>query len=69
MKTPSSKSATPTADWAAYVTQMEAVLALDLDDARRQELLTQFTRIAQMAQPLMVLPLDSRLEVAGVYRA
>ncbi|WAT01286.1 oxalurate catabolism protein HpxX [Rouxiella chamberiensis] len=56
-------------DWAAYVSQMEAVLALELDDARRQELLAQFTRIAQMAQPLMDLPLDPLLEIAGVYRA
>jgi len=48
---------------------MEAVLALELDDARRQELLVQFTRIAQMAQPLMDLPLDPRLEIAGVYHA
>jgi len=56
-------------DWAAYISQMESVLALELDDARRQELLVQFSRIAQMAQPLMDLPLDPRLEVAGVYRA
>ncbi|MEE8729810.1 MAG: oxalurate catabolism protein HpxX [Rahnella inusitata] len=55
--------------WAAYVRQMESVLALELDDARRQELLVQFSRIAQMAQPLMDLPLDPRLEIAGVYRA
>ncbi|CAM3810674.1 DUF4089 domain-containing protein [Rouxiella silvae] len=59
----------PPADWAAYISQMEAVLALELDDARRQELLVQFTRIAQMAQPLMDLPLDPRLEIAGVYHA
>ncbi|MEA9389707.1 oxalurate catabolism protein HpxX [Acerihabitans sp. TG2] len=61
---------TPTAtDWAAYVRQMESVLALELDDHRRQELLVQFSRIAQMAQPLMDLALDPRLEIAGVYRA
>jgi len=59
----------PPADWAAYISQMEAVLALELDDARRQELLVQFTRIAQMAQPLMDMPLDPRLEIAGVYHA
>ncbi|HEI8867269.1 oxalurate catabolism protein HpxX [Serratia sp. AKBS12] len=59
----------PAADWAAYIRQMEAVLALELDEARRQELLTQFQRIAAMAQPLMALPLDQRLEIAGVYRA
>jgi len=59
----------PAADWAAYIRQMEAVLALELDEARRQELLTQFQRIAAMAQPLMALPLDQRMEIAGVYRA
>ncbi|WP_070886270.1 oxalurate catabolism protein HpxX [Pseudomonas argentinensis] len=58
-----------TPDWAAYVAQMEQVLALELDDARRQELLTQFSRIAAMAAPLMAFPLDDRLEVAGVYQA
>lgn len=57
------------ADWASYISQMESVLALELNDARRQELLAQFSRIAQMAQPLMDLPLDPRLEIAGVYRA
>lgn len=64
-----STSSVPPADWAAYISQMEAVLALELDDVRRQELLTQFSRIAQMAQPLMDLPLDPRLEIAGVYHA
>ncbi|WNW09719.1 oxalurate catabolism protein HpxX [Pseudomonas sp. DTU_2021_1001937_2_SI_NGA_ILE_001] len=58
-----------TPDWAAYVEQMEQVLGLQLDEARRQELLTQFSRIAAMAEPLMDYPLDDRLEVAGVYRA
>ncbi|OLU28427.1 oxalurate catabolism protein HpxX [Pseudomonas sp. PA27(2017)] len=58
-----------TPDWTAYVAQMEQVLALELDDARRQELLTQFTRIAAMAEPLMTFALDDRLEVAGVYQA
>ncbi|GLX15870.1 MULTISPECIES: oxalurate catabolism protein HpxX [Pseudomonadaceae] len=58
-----------TPDWAAYVAQMEQVLALELDDARRQELLTQFSRIAAMAEPLMAFALDDRLEVAGVYQA
>ena len=54
-------------DWAAYIAQMEQILALELDDARRAELLTQFTRIASIAAPLMALPLDDRLEVAGVF--
>ncbi len=59
----------PATDWAAYISQMENILALELNDARRQELLIQFNRIAAMAEPLMALPLDQRLEVAGVYRA
>ena len=59
----------PVADWAAYISQMEAVLALELNDVRRQELLIQFNRIAAMAEPLMALPLDQRLDIAGVYRA
>lgn len=54
-------------DWATYIAQMEQILALGLDDTRRAELLTQFNRIAAMAQPLMALPLDDRLEVAGVF--
>ncbi|MET3074143.1 oxalurate catabolism protein HpxX [Pantoea leporis] len=54
-------------DWATYIAQMEQILALELDDARRAELLTQFNRIAAMADPLMALPLDDRLEVAGVF--
>lgn len=56
-------------DWATYITQMEQVLALELNDVRRTELLTQFSRIADMAAPLMAFPLDDRLEVAGVYKA
>lgn len=59
----------PAVDWAAYIRQMEAILALEMDDARRQELLIQFNRIAALAEPLMTFPLDPRLEIAGVYRA
>ncbi|ALV93322.1 MULTISPECIES: oxalurate catabolism protein HpxX [Pantoea] len=54
-------------DWATYIAQMEQILALELDDARRAELLIQFNRIAAMAEPLMAFPLDDRLEVAGVF--
>ncbi|KJV35522.1 oxalurate catabolism protein HpxX [Pantoea sp. SM3] len=54
-------------DWAAYIAQMEQILALKLDEARRAELLVQFNRIAAMAEPLMAFPLDDRLEVAGVF--
>lgn len=63
------KNRSAVTDWAAYALQMESVLTLELDDARRQEVLIQFSRIAQMAEPLMALPLDPRLEIAGVYHA
>ncbi|ORM65663.1 DUF4089 domain-containing protein [Pantoea rodasii] len=54
-------------DWAAYIAQMEQILSLELDEARRAELLVQFNRIAAMAAPLIAMPLDDRLEVAGVF--
>ncbi|AGB82009.1 hypothetical protein D781_1712 [Serratia sp. FGI94] len=56
-------------DWRAYLAQMEQILSLELDDARRAELQRQFIRIAALAEPLMAFPLDERLEVAGVYQA
>lgn len=56
-------------DWTDYLNQMTDMLDLELDEARRAELLVQFTRIAQMAGPLMAFPLDERLDVAGVYQA
>ncbi|GLR10350.1 DUF4089 domain-containing protein [Mixta theicola] len=56
-------------DWTTYLNQMTAMLDIELDEARRAELLLQFTRIAQMAGPLMDFPLDERLDVAGVYQA
>ena len=57
------------ADWTPYLAHMEQMLQLELDEARRAELLIQLTRIAQMAAPLMAFPLDDRLDVAGVYQA
>ena len=56
-------------DWHAYLAQMEAVLGIELDDARRAELHQQFSRIAAMAGPLLAFPLDDRVEIAGVYKA
>lgn len=56
-------------DWASYIGHMEQILQLELDDARRAELLIQLSRIVEMAAPLMAFPLDDRLEVAGVYQA
>ncbi|MFP1734137.1 oxalurate catabolism protein HpxX [Lonsdalea quercina] len=53
---------------ADYLRQMETLLALELDPARRQELQRQFSRIADMALPLMAFPLDEREEIAGVYQ-
>ncbi|MFP1893261.1 oxalurate catabolism protein HpxX [Lonsdalea quercina] len=53
---------------ADYLRQMETMLALELDPARREELQRQFSRIADMALPLMAFPLDEREEIAGVYQ-
>ncbi|MCA6954516.1 oxalurate catabolism protein HpxX [Pectobacterium polaris] len=52
---------------AAYLQHMETLLALQLSQERRQELLVQFSRIHAMAQPLMDFPLDEHQEIAGVY--
>ncbi|MEQ9880269.1 oxalurate catabolism protein HpxX [Pectobacterium aroidearum] len=52
---------------AAYLQQMETLLALQLNQERRQDLLVQFSRIHAMAQPLMAFPLDEHQEIAGVY--
>ncbi|WP_039030076.1 oxalurate catabolism protein HpxX [Leclercia adecarboxylata] len=60
---------TPQTEWDTYLAQMEHLLALELDDARRAELSVQFTRIAAMAEPLLAFPLDDRVEIAGVYKA
>ncbi|EMJ4788441.1 oxalurate catabolism protein HpxX [Klebsiella oxytoca] len=56
-------------EWDAWLSQMEQLLALKLDDTRRAELRVQFSRIAAMAGPLMAFPLDERVEIAGVYKA
>jgi len=56
-----------TTDWARYLALMEQLLALELDDPRRAELVIQLERIAALAAPLMAFPLDDRLEVAGVF--
>ena len=56
-------------EWRDWLRQMEQILALELDESRRAELLAQFRRIADMAEPLMASPLDQRLEIAGVYKA
>ncbi|KHN50520.1 oxalurate catabolism protein HpxX [Pectobacterium fontis] len=52
---------------AAYLQNMETLLALPLSQERHQELLVQFSRIHAMAQPLMAFPLDEHQEIAGVY--
>ncbi|MGJ0194487.1 oxalurate catabolism protein HpxX [Pantoea sp. RRHST58] len=56
-----------TTDWGRYLALMEQLLALELDDPRRTELVIQLERIAALAAPLMAFPLDDRLEVAGVF--
>ena len=56
-------------EWDAWLSQMEQLLALELDDVRRAELRVQFSRIAAMAGPLLAFPLDDLVEIAGVYKA
>ncbi|CAJ0992496.1 oxalurate catabolism protein HpxX [Pantoea sp. Nvir] len=56
-------------NWSQYIIQMEQILALELDEARRTELLIQLERIAALAGPLMAFPLDERIEVAGVFHS
>lgn len=46
-------------EWDAWLSQMEQLLALELDDTRRAELRVQFSRIAAMAGPLMAFPSTS----------
>ncbi|MEZ7213939.1 oxalurate catabolism protein HpxX [Klebsiella spallanzanii] len=60
---------TPHNEWDAYLTHLEQLLALELDEERRAELRVQFSRIAAMAGPLLAFPLDERIEIAGVYKA
>ncbi len=52
----------------AWLAAMAQSLEIELDDARRAELLARFSHIAAMAAPLMDYPLDERLDIAGVYR-
>ncbi len=56
-------------DWDTYLAEMTRLHGVELDEERRAELLLQFRRIAAMAEPLMALELDDRLEIAGVYKA
>lgn len=57
-----------TRDWHLYVSMMEQVLDVPLDDARRAELLNQFHRIAKIAVPLLGHSLAERQEIAGIYK-
>jgi hypothetical protein len=57
-----------TQDWRLYLSMMEQVLDVPLDEARRAELLVQFQRIANIAAPLLNHPLDRREEIAGVFK-
>ena len=56
-------------EWDVYLDAMIRIHGVELTDERRAELLLQFRRIAEMAERLMALPLDDRLEIAGVYKA
>lgn len=55
-------------DWPAYIRLMEQLLAVPLDDPRREALALQLARIADIAGPLMAFELPQREESAGVYR-
>lgn len=57
-----------TQDWRLYLSMMEQLLDVPLDDSRRAELLLQFQRIASIATPLLNHPLDGREEIAGVFK-
>jgi hypothetical protein len=57
-----------TIDWQNYITQMSALLDLQLDADRQAELALQLARIAEIAGPLMAYPLDDRQEVGGVWK-
>lgn len=52
----------------AYLQQMETLLALPLTPERREAVLLQLQRIADMAQPLMDYPLEMHDDIAGVYQ-
>lgn len=52
----------------AWLAAMAQMLDIELDEARRAELLARFSHIATIAEPLMAYPLDPQLEIAGVYR-
>ena len=55
-------------DWPTYISLMEQLLDVPLDDERRNELTVQLARIAEMAAPLLAFELPQRMEVAGVYK-
>ncbi|WP_435947260.1 oxalurate catabolism protein HpxX [Dryocola sp. BD586] len=55
-------------DWSTYISLMEQLLDVPLNDERREELAVQLARIAAMAGPLLAFELPQRQEVAGVYK-
>jgi hypothetical protein len=55
-------------DWPTYISLMEQLLDVPLNDERREELAVQLARIAAMAGPLLAFELPQRQEVAGVYK-
>ncbi|MCT4700999.1 oxalurate catabolism protein HpxX [Enterobacteriaceae bacterium H20N1] len=59
---------TQSPDWPTYISLMEQLLDVPLDDERRKELAIQLARIAAMAEPLLAFELPQRQEVAGVYK-
>lgn len=57
-----------TQDWQFYLSMMEHVLDVQLDETRRADLLLHFHRIATLATPLLTHSLDARDEIAGVFK-
>ena len=55
-------------DWPGYIRLMEQLLAVPLDDPRREALALQLARIADIAGTLWSIAVRLRPESAGVYR-
>lgn len=56
-------------DWDAYVQAQARLLALELDEARRAQVIVHLARIAELARPLLEFEQDRQVEPAPVFRA
>ena len=55
-------------DWPAYVDAMAALNGLELDPARRDEVVRQLARIEALARRVTEFPLPADVESAPVFR-